>query len=159
MRRVTPVLLASLLGLFLSALFAGEALAEVSVTLTTKKVVTKGGKESLVDAKEVRPGDIVEYTAVYQNDNAETVRELRPVMPMPRGVEYLAGSANPSRVEASVDGKEYGVAPLKKMVRDTNGKLEERAVPYAEYRYLRWYFESLKPRERVSVKARVKVAE
>jgi hypothetical protein len=78
---------------------------------------------------------------------------------MPQGIEYLAGSAAPSGVEASVDGKEYGVPPLKRKVRLANGKVEEQTVPYAEYRYLRWYFKTLKPRERVSVKARAKVAE
>ncbi len=59
---------------------------------------------------------------------------------------------------ASLDGKSYAAVPLKRQVRLADGKVEERAVPYSEYRYLQWKLGDLAPRSNTTVSARMQVS-
>jgi hypothetical protein len=73
-------------------------------------------------------------------------------------MEYLPGSAHPGRITASVDGKGYGLLPLKREVTLPSGRKEKRDIPYAEYRDIRWEIKSLAPGQSIPVRMRVKMS-
>lgn len=110
--------------------------AAVTVLLTQAKVV-KGadGKEHLLDAATVKPGDVIEYRATYTNRSARPVGAVLATLPIPEGLQYQPMSAQPGAtlVQAAVKGGEYSAEPL---IRTVAGKVQP--VPYAEYRSLRW---------------------
>ena len=130
--------------------------AVVTVVLTQSKVV-KGvdGKETLVEAPTVRPGDVIEYRATYTNNTGKTVTGLRADLPIPEGLEYLPRSAKPGAdlVKAAVKGGDYAMEPLSRKL--ANGKTEP--VPYNEYRALRWSLGQLPAGGVTAVSARAKV--
>ena len=127
----------------------------VRISLTQFKVVKDAkGAEKLVAAAAVMPGDILEYRATYTNNGAAPVTNLVANLPIPAGTEYLPRSARPltsAPLAATSDGV-FGAEPL---MRRVNG--QARAVPYGEYRALRWRIGTLPARGTVSVSTRAKV--
>lgn len=127
----------------------------ITVLLTQSKVVTAtDGRERLVDAAAVKPGDIVEYKAVYTNNTQRTVSGLQADLPIPEGLEYLPRSAKPGAEvvkAAALDGA-FAAEPL---VRKVGSRTE--TVPYADYRALRWTLGDLPARGELTVTARAKV--
>lgn len=115
---------------------AVTAKSAVTVELTQFKVV-KGadGKEQLLSAATVKPGDIIEYKAVYTNRSAKLVNGLVADLPIPEGLQYIAKSAKPGAalVKAATKAGVFGSEPLTVKV---GAKTE--LVPYADYRALRW---------------------
>ena len=110
--------------------------AAVTVVLTQAKVVKAAdGKEKLVDAASVKPGDVIEYRATYTNRSTNTVKNVVASLPIPEGLQYQPMSAKPGAtiVQAAVKGGVFGAEPL---TRKVAGKVEP--VPYADYRSLRW---------------------
>jgi uncharacterized repeat protein (TIGR01451 family) len=132
---------------------------DVVVELTGRKVL-KGvaGKEKFESADTAKPGDTIEYRAVYRNKGNKKVTDLFATIPAPAGMEYLPGSANPAKVSASLDGKEFSQVPLKREVTLPSGKTEKRDIPYAEYRFIRWEIKTLAPGQSVPVSMRVKMS-
>lgn len=157
-RLMKPGVLAGCLALALSAALPAHAEGELKVTLDAKRVVTAHGKETFVPAAKARPGDVIQYQATYRLPGASGVRQVLATLPIPKGMEYVARSAEPARVEASVDGRSYAPVPLRRAVRLDDGREVMREVPVTEYRYLRWSLGDLEGRGQESVKARVRVA-
>lgn len=144
------------------AALAGPVLAtaEVVASLTARRVVAApDGKPAFQSAEKASPGDVIEYQAVYTNQNKGAIKNLIPTMPIPTGMEYVPGSARPSQVLASLDGKKFEPVPLKRMVTLPNGKQESREVPYSEYRALRWNGSDLAANGSLSVIARTKMSD
>lgn len=137
------------------------ALAEegdVTAELTARRVVLSGaGAESLESAAAARPGDVIEYRAVYTNRGDGTVRNLEGTLPIPAWTEYLPGTAVPAAATASIDGKVYGPVPLKRKVKYADGRQEIVDIPPAEYRFLRWNLGDLAPAARAEGALRVRV--
>lgn len=131
----------------------------VAVTLTGQKVV-KGpdGKEKFESADKAKPGDIIMYKAVYQNKGKEMAADVKATIPVPPGTEYVAGSAVPPQVMASVDGKDYAPVPLKRKVKLPSGKEELRNVPIEDYRFIRWDLKTLAPGKNATVSMKVKIS-
>ena len=131
----------------------------VEVKLTAFKVIvdvlTK--KEVLTAANKVAPGDLLEYKARYQNNGNALLKRVTATLPLPIGMTYIAGSAKPANALASTDGSSYETIPLKRMVKQPNGKLEEQLIPLSQYRSLRWNLNELAGKSKVEVSARVKV--
>jgi uncharacterized repeat protein (TIGR01451 family) len=128
----------------------------VAVVLTQSKVVKDAqGKEQLVDASSVKPGDIVEYRAVYTNNTGKPVTGLVADLPIPEGLEYQPRSAKPGAglVQAATKEAVFGAEPL---VRKAAGNKSE-PVPYADYRSLRWTLGQLPANGSTAVSARAKV--
>src|SRR5262249_48844761 len=128
----------------------------VAVELTAKRVTKAQGKEVLAPADQAQPGELLEYRALYRNDGAREARGLVATLPIPRGTQYVPGSALPRRVEASLDGRTFAPAPLKRMERAADGRTLEREVPPSEYRALRWPLGVLPARQSRAVSARVR---
>lgn len=154
--------------LFLGVLGISSASAQTAVNPAPKAVEAKlavfhvgknaEGKEALLAAEKAAPGDTLEYQTVYQNNGKLAVKSLAATLPLPAGLAYVAGSAKPVNPQASVDGNTFAAMPLKTMVKSSSGKLEEKLVPYSEYRALRWNLDDLPANEKVTVSARALVS-
>jgi len=128
----------------------------VAVALTQRKVVTGAdGKEQLLDASSVKPGDVLEYRATYTNQTGKTVSGLVADLPIPEGLEYLPRSAKPGAalVKAATKDGAYAAEPL--MRKAANNKTEP--VPYGDYRALRWTLGQLPAGGETAVTARARV--
>ena len=149
------------LAVTLAAAFPLPAAAQGSVTvkLTGQKVARDAnGKEKLESAETAKPGDIIEYQAVYRNKGKIAADDVLATIPVPLGTEYIPGSAKPAKVTASVDGKEYAPVPLKRKVTLPSGQTEMRPVPYEEYHSIRWKLKTLEPGKSATFSIRVKLS-
>ncbi|MGE5550129.1 MAG: hypothetical protein ACM3ZC_06310 [Bacteroidota bacterium] len=132
--------------------------AQVKTELSAFRVVAgQDGKEELLPAERAKPGEIIEYVLVCTNKGKGQIGSLEPTLPIPKGTEYLPGTARPSAVLASLDGRSYAPVPLKRMVKGADGRIREEEVPYREYRFLRWQLGRLEPAKNAMVRARVKI--
>lgn len=127
----------------------------IEVTLVQKKVVSGDhGVERLVDAETARPGDVLEYQATYTNRSDKPVNQVIAHLPLPEGLEYVPKSAKPAGgARMSTQDKQFGEEPLSR--KSVAGKSE--AIPYNEYRDVRWTIGQIPAGKSVSVIARAKV--
>ena len=156
-----------LIGLVISSAFSTNfALADVTTApnpaLEAKLVgfkVTQSAdhKEVLTLADKIAPGDLLKYQVVYQNNGKSVLSKIKATLPLPLGTTYEAGSAKPANATASLNGNDFAVMPLKRMVKKSGGKLEEQLVPLSEYRALRWDLGDLAQKNKVEVSARARV--
>jgi len=133
---------------------AAPAAEPVKVSLQAFKVVVVNGKESLVESKTAKPGEVLEYRATYSNVSKKNVANLMATLPVPKGMEYVAQSGRPATPEASVDGKQFAPAPLMRPRADGKG---QEPVPVADYRALRWKAVELQAGKSFEVSARMRV--
>lgn len=117
------------------------------------------GNEVVTETTEVKPGDLLEYRITYTNNDAGPITDLRPMLPVPTGMAYVKGSAQPALESASLTtaGGEFLPIPITRQVRKPDGTLTNEEVPAREYRRLRWLVESLEVGESVILVARVTV--
>ncbi len=127
----------------------------VVIQLSQKKVVVGPQGEKLEDATSVKPGDVIEYRATYTNVSKQAVQGLVAQLPVPQGLEYQPRSARPSNATLQMAGPDaqYGVEPLQRKLAD--GSVQ--ALPYNEYRSMRWTIGQLQAGASVVVSARAKV--
>jgi len=136
-----------------------KASEPVKTTLEARKVVLAAdGRESFAPADFARPGDVIEYAATYRNTTREAVRNLEATLPIPVHTEFVAGSARPAAVRASLDAREFAAPPLKRTA-VADGRETIEIVPYREYRFLRWQPVHLGPEASMTFTARVRVLE
>jgi uncharacterized repeat protein (TIGR01451 family) len=142
-----------------ATLASAQSAGPVETRLEASKVERAAdGRERLVPAQAVKPGDVIEYTASYRNTGSQAVHDLDATLPIPANTEFVAGSAKPAGAKASLDGRAFAAMPLKRRVM-RGGKPVEEDVPLREYRYLRWHVAQLGAGKSVSFDARVKVIE
>lgn len=148
---------AAIVGVLLVVMTA-SAHATVQVRLTAHRIVKDAkGAETFQVAEQIKPGEFVEYRAVYHNDGDSGVAKLLATVPIPAGTEFVAGTASPSGAMASLDGKTYAPMPLKRTVRLSDGREVIREVPASEYRFLRWSLGNLGSHKEQVVRTRVRV--
>jgi len=136
---------------------AARAQGGVTVELTASRVTKTQGRDVLAPAEQARPGDLLEYRALYRNDGKVEARGLAATLPIPRGTRYVPGSALPRRVEASLDGRTFAPVPLTRKVRTADGRVVTREVPASEYVALRWPLGALPASQSRAVTARVRI--
>ena len=109
----------------------------VTVKLSQHLVTAENGAEKLVEVKYVKPGDVIEYRARYTNSSAKPVTSLVATLPVHENLEYMAGTAKPTKpaVQAATKDLKYGPEPL---MTTPEGAGKPVPVPYSEYRSLRW---------------------
>jgi hypothetical protein len=158
-RRTSLWVLAAWLALGTAANHAfAQDQAGLTATLVTMKVVPLAdGKERLVHAVEIRPGEVVHYVATYRNAFAAGIRDLQPVLPIPAGMQYVPGSATPQPAHASLDGRVFELVPLKRPVKLADGSMREEIVPASEYRALRWSLGDLASGASTNITARARL--
>jgi uncharacterized repeat protein (TIGR01451 family) len=142
--------LASLVG-SAAAWAAGDVVSELMVWSVAQR---DGGTEALLPVRTVKPGELLQYTAVYTNQGKAPVTRVVATLPVPAGMEL---AAVPAATLASLDGKSYAPAPLMRKVRGADGKEAEVAVPLSEYRSLRWPEQQIAAGAKYSVSARMQV--
>lgn len=131
----------------------------VKVKLDQYKVVTsENGKESLVDASSIKPGDVIEYRATYTNQDGKPVTGLQAILPIPEGMEYLPKTARPGpgKALAATARGAYAPEPLTRQLR-VNGSVQIEPVPYVQYRSLKWDLGQLAPGATQTVSARAQL--
>lgn len=131
----------------------------LAATLTLQRI-TKGpqGQELLSSADKVRPGDLLEYRAVYTNRSDHRLDGVLATLPVPEGMEYQPRTATPAKALAATSNGEFAAEPLMRKVKRPDGTDAVEAVPYDEYRALRWQIGSLEPQQSMTVSARVRVS-
>ncbi|MEB0138205.1 MULTISPECIES: hypothetical protein [unclassified Undibacterium] len=152
--------IASLLALGMHAAQAQSAAtgktteSAVTVELIQAKVTkTADGKEHFSSADSIRPGDVIEYRAVYTNRTDKPVNGVIATLPVPEGLEYLPHSAKPNvNVQAAAKNGEFAAEPLMHLVA---GKSTPR--PYADYRKVNWQLGQLPAHGKATVSLRVGV--
>lgn len=141
-----------------SAIAGAQQKGPVTIELTMKRVITDAkGNEIVEDAPRIKPGDLVEYTAVYRNRSKQSISGLKGSLPVPLGLEYVKRSARPSSALASTDGVNYAAEPLMRTIKDKAGRDQQVEVPYSEYRNLRWEIGDLDAGKKSVVSARMRV--
>jgi uncharacterized repeat protein (TIGR01451 family) len=135
---------------------AAEPVEPVSVVLTLKivSIDAESGREVLTESESVQPGDKVEYQATYVNNLPNAITNVMATLPIPADMQFLAGSAQPAAVSASLDTETFAPVPLIRSVTAADGSVTTVPVPLAEYRALRWQIERLNPGQAVTVSAR-----
>jgi uncharacterized repeat protein (TIGR01451 family) len=147
---------ASMFG-FLSSAVVAQQKGDVTANLSASKVDLKDGKETLEPAGKAKPGDVIQYDAVYRNSSKASVRNVLATVPIPTHLEFIAESAKPAGALATADGKTFEPIPLMRTVHKPDGTTEKQPVPPQEYRALRWTINELAAvgSTKVSLRARV----
>jgi len=123
----------------------------VQIKLEQFKVIVENGKETLSPIQSVQPGEVIEYRATYKNVSTGAVKNLVATIPVPKGTEYQAKTANPlATAEASIDNVTFGVMPL-------IDSQKKQPIPTKQYRALRWKLQELAADKSIVVSARMKV--
>jgi uncharacterized repeat protein (TIGR01451 family) len=143
----------------LSSRVAVAASAPVSSKLSAWKVEEKGGKEELVAASKVAPGDVIEYRVEYRNSSDKAVRDLVATLPIPAAMSYVEKTARPDKAQGSANGSTFGPLPLRRRVKNADGSTSVVSVPVRQYRYLRWNVPALAAGQSISFAARARVNE
>lgn len=137
---------------------AAQSKGDVQISLLARKVTAAAdGKEILIAADTARPGEVIQYDAVYSNTGKKEVRNLAPTLPIPAGMEFVAESAKPAATQASLDGRTFEAFPLVRKIKRPDGRVEEVPVPFSEYRALRWNAGELKAGATTRIIARARL--
>jgi uncharacterized repeat protein (TIGR01451 family) len=138
---------------------AAWAASDVVSELTVRSVAQRdsGGEALLPVSGGVKPGELLQYTAVYTNQGKTPVTRVVATLPIPAGMELATAPTAPSAALASLDGKTYAPLPLMRKVRSADGKESEVVVPLSEVRSLRWPEQQIAAGAKVSVSARMQV--
>ena len=130
---------------------------DLAIAMTQSRVVMKDGKEAAEAAEAAKPGDVIEYAAEFRNKGTKSLSAVMAIIPIPAGTEYLPDSAKPNPVFASLKGDKYEAVPLKRKVKQADGKELEQMVPYSEYRFVRWSVGDMAPGKSQKYSLRVKL--
>ncbi len=139
---------------------AAQPKRDVVIQLTQQKVTRAAdGKEVLIEAARVLPGEVIEYRANYKNEGKNGVKQLLATLPVPTGMELVGETVAPIGAQASLGDGKYAPIPLKRKVRQPNGAEIETLVPISEYRSLRWNLGDLSAGQAQVVMARMRVSD
>lgn len=157
--KIFPIAFAVLAWVSLPEAQASDAVNSLQVQLSANKIFTDAsGVERVLPAVSVRPGDIVEYRATYQNKGTKNMRDVRAMLPIPvGGMEYLPEASSPRLLRASVDGKHFDAIPLQRVIRLDKGKQQLQPVPLSAYRFLRWHLGDVGAGKSVTISSRMRV--
>lgn len=147
----------------MACLGAGSVFAQpagpVESRLEARKVVLKDGKETFESGMAAKPGDVLEYVATYTNKGRTPVSKFEATVPIPANTELLPNTAKPADARASTGGSQFDAIPLKRKIKQPDGREIEQTVPLREYRSLRWSLNELAGGASAVFAARVKVVD
>lgn len=163
MNKATSVLAAMTIFLLLSAVAALAAPnVEIKIKAEKEKVVTKDGKKvtKLVAAKDIVPGEIVQYTILYRNTGDQSATNAVVSDPIPEGTAYIPGSATDGgEITFSIDkGKTFNKPTLLTYeTKGPNGKVEKKMASPEDYTTIRWVIAAIPAKAKGSVSFKVRV--
>lgn len=144
--------------LVLASASSAWAQARLKSELVAEKLVRQAsGEMATVPASDVKPGDVVVYTATYRNYGDETAKSVVATLPVPPGMDYQGSTQGAKPSLASTDGFDFAPIPLTRKVRTAQGKEAMEVVPLSEYRALRWNLAELSVGASMSLKLTAKV--
>lgn len=154
---VSLLISVSFLGCLQTAAQAQESGVSSNLSVYAITDQTAGGEIDRTTQVEV--GDTLEYRLSYTNNLSATISKLKPVLPIPTGMQYLKDTSQPAISAASLDslGSTFQAPPVKRVVTLPNGDSEEEVAEPHTYRRLQWLVESLAPNETVIFAAWVRV--
>lgn len=145
--------------IFISLFVSGQAFAKpnISLLLDSKKVLLdKSKKESLVDAKDVKPGDVILYTIKVSNTGDTSALEVKPVGNIPEKTTYFPIEKQSLKTFFSIDkGSSFQEKP--KVLVKENGKNVYKDAPIDMYNKIQWVINKINPSQVIEIKYRVKV--
>lgn len=115
----------------------------LQVELSVAKRAVVLGKERWVPTKEIKPGDTIEYRAIYRNVGKTDLQQVKAMLPVPSAGAYVLGSASPDSAQASLDQKTFSAMPLMQRITDDQGQSIDQPVPAEHYRAIRWVIDTL----------------
>lgn len=140
----------------------------VSITITDELVLPAGdprvGKAVRDSAGNLisKPGDIIRYTLTAANNGTEPAYGVEMVDPIPRGTEFVIGSAAGvgMTITYSIDnGNFFQPAPILYDFQTPDGTIEKRHVPADRYTHIKWLVnDPIRPRSRAVAAVRVRVS-
>ncbi|WP_418966113.1 hypothetical protein [Cetobacterium sp.] len=135
--------------LVLFILIVSTVFAEVKTHLGSMKIMKndKGGVEK-VEAKNVSPGDILEYTFTIDNQEEEAIKNLNPTIPVPAGTTIVPDTGKPSNYLVSINGRDYYPYPI---------EVDGKPVELSSYKGVGWNVAELKPGEKAEFQMQVKL--
>ncbi len=105
-------------------------------------VELKDERETLTEAKEVEPNQLVEYHLTYTNKSESNINGLTVVGPVPDGTTYVSNTANAdvnAALLVSIDGgKTYETEPVIRLETKESGEVVEKVIPAEQYTHLKW---------------------
>lgn len=138
-----------LIALLLSSPGVAWAKPRLELTLEQFREVPDGAAVKLVPAKDVHPGEVVQYVLRYVNRGDEAARDAVIGDPIPPGTTYLAGSASGEGAEitfSSDGGKTFASAVrLTYEIKTPSGAVEKRIATPGDYTHVRWTLKSVEP--------------
>ena len=115
------------------------ATVRLSAFKVTTTMVNGAPVERLEKLDGIKPGETIEYQAVYRNATPAVQTNVQVALPVPaNGLQYLPNTAVPEKAEASLDGVAFAAMPLTAAQTLTDGRKTTRVVPADQYRALRW---------------------
>lgn len=136
---------------------AFAAPTEVTSRLEVHKVVVKDGKAQFETATKALPGDVLDYELEYLNHTASSIRQLTATLPVPKGTVFVPGGQGPVPEMASADGVHFQPYPLENSVVSKDGKVTQEAVPFSQYRAVRWSGKTLPAHAMLALHMRIRV--
>jgi uncharacterized repeat protein (TIGR01451 family) len=136
--------------------------AYIVSTITKEDGTTE---EQFTEAKEARPGQVVEYRVVVTNVSDETLPASNAIItgPIPATTAYIADSATPSSESATLEfsadgGQTFSVPPIMIKVKNDQGEEVEVEATPDQYTAARWtILQVLEPKQEIIFKYRVTV--
>ena len=68
----------------------------IRVLVVHRIAVQPGGIEAAETAASAKPGDVLEYKALFHNNGASVAHGLSATLPLPAGTEFLPGTQQPA---------------------------------------------------------------
>ncbi|MBI1385768.1 MAG: DUF11 domain-containing protein [Rhizobiales bacterium] len=144
---IVPRLVAGLSALFIVLAVQAHATTSVADSPVESSLeaflveVSSEGTEQFGPARNVDPGDVIEYRIAHHNTSAGSLSGFIVAGPIPAGTTFVAGSATgaPGDVfEVLVDGEDWQALPAFKTVRNEDGTERRVEALPEDYRSIRW---------------------
>ena len=142
-----PLAIACLLALGTVAAFAQRQMRAAERNQPQIKVLLSGAVEHgserlpLEKSEAVKPGELLDWTITSENSGNAPAHEYKAVGQIPRGTQFVAGSATAdgsATVVYSIDnGKSFSAQPTIEE-KQTDGSVKRVAAPAAMYTHLRY---------------------
>ena len=117
------------------------AIARPEVTVQLSAAVERDSElVPLEKAAVVKPGEVLDWTVVSENSGNAAARDYKAVARIPRGTEFIAGSAKADGAKAvySIDnGKSFSEKPTVEE-KQADGTVKRVAAPVAMYTNIRY---------------------
>lgn len=167
MNRITVIFVLSLVaGAFAPAAGAQQAAqrAPDPLVMTAHNVTAAEAKARGAARRDssALPGDVVRYSMTFTNVTDGTIRNVKLDNPLPKGLEFVEGSARATRPDAVAEfsadgGRTYSTRPMETVLVD--GRRVTRPIPAERYTHVRWVVSgAVAPRATVTAEYSARVA-